>query len=101
MLCPLCERDCPEGRMQRHHLQTRRKDRFDIELVCSDCHRSIHALFTNTELRDEASELNTIEGLLAHEAFARHIAFIRRVDPGGRTATKDSRARRSRSGRRR
>jgi 5-methylcytosine-specific restriction protein A len=96
MQCPLCERDCPEERMQRHHLQTRRKDRFDIELVCSDCHRSIHALFTQAELRNEALDLHTIEGLLANEQFARHVAFIRRADPGGRVQTKNSRSRRRR-----
>jgi hypothetical protein len=94
MLCPLCERDCPDDRMQRHHLQTRRKDRHDTELICADCHRSIHALFTHTELRNEALELHTIEGLLAHEQFARHVAFIRRSDPGGRVHTKTSRSRR-------
>jgi hypothetical protein len=82
--------------MQRHHLQTRRKDRADIELVCADCHRSIHALFTNAELRNEALDLHTVEGLLAHEQFVRHVAFIGRADPSGRVQTKTSRTRRRR-----
>lgn len=77
--------------MQRHHLQTRRKDRHDIELICSDCHRSIHALFTNTDLRNEALDLQSVEGLLAHEHFAKHVKFIRRADPNGRVQTKTSR----------
>lgn len=77
MICPLCERDCPDARMQRHHLQTRRKDRFDVERICSDCHRAVHAFFSNDELRKADLQLDTVEGLLANEAFSRHVAFVR------------------------
>jgi hypothetical protein len=91
MTCPLCERDCPEARMERHHLQTRRKDRFDTERICADCHRSVHALFTHADLRDEARGLDTIEGLLAEPAFARHVAFLKRADPNGRVRTRSRR----------
>jgi len=31
MICPLCERDCPDSIMQRHHLRTRRKDKAEVE----------------------------------------------------------------------
>lgn len=79
MTCPLCERDCPDARMQRHHLQTRRKDRFDVERICSDCHRAVHALFTNAELRDPELGLDSVDGLLADASFARHVAFVRTV----------------------
>ncbi len=79
--CPLCTRDVPARRMQRHHLQTRGKDRHDVELICADCHATIHGLFSNQELRDEARELDTVEGLLANEAFARAARFWAKVSP--------------------
>ena len=101
MLCPVCERDCPDDRMTRHHLKTRSKDRFDVELICADCHTSIHALFTNQQLRDERLGLDTVEGLLANEQFAKTVAFLKKAAPHRRTRTKMSNARRSRSRRRR
>jgi hypothetical protein len=54
------------------------------ETICADCHRAIHATFTNKELEREYS---TVEALLAHEAFAQVVRFIARQDPGGRVRT--------------
>jgi len=80
MLCPLCTRDLPS--LEAHHLKTRRKDRGDVERVCRDCHAQIHALFSNTELRDPRLELDTIEGLLGNERMTKAIAFVRRQPVG-------------------
>jgi hypothetical protein len=85
--CPLCERDCPRGMMQKHHLQTRKVDRFDTELICADCHRHIHAFFGNRHL---ATELATVEALQAHEDFAKALAFIRKQAPGSRVQVHES-----------
>ena len=41
--------------------------------LCRDCHRAIHATFSNKELEQR---YNTPEALLAHEAFGKLIAFI-------------------------
>ena len=87
--------------MQRHHLQTRRKDRFDIELICSDCHRCVHAFFTIKELRDDTLELHTIDGLRANEPFARALDYIKSVPPHRRVRTVQRRSARRRSRRRR
>lgn len=73
--------------MQRHHLQTRRKDRFDIELICSDCHRCIHAFFSIRELRDASLQLDTVEGLRANEPFARALDYIKTVPTHRRVRT--------------
>lgn len=81
MDCPICDRDVPEKRMTRHHLKTRKVDQHLIEVICSDCHRYIHRLFTNKELAAADSPLNTVEGLLAHPEFAKAIAFVRKQDP--------------------
>lgn len=66
MRCPLCERDCPENLFERHHLQTRRADKKDTESICRDCHKTIHGLFSNTELRNSALGVDSVEGLLAN-----------------------------------
>ena len=91
--CPLCEREVPRRRMQRHHLQTRGKDRFDVELICADCHKSVHALCSNDELRDPRLELDTVEGLLANASFAKAAAFWRTVPPHRSPRMRSSRRR--------
>ena len=85
--CPLCERDCPRGMMQKHHLQTRKVDRFDTELICADCHGHIHAFFGNRHI---AAELATIEALQAHEGFAKALSFIRKQAPGSRVRVREA-----------
>jgi flagellar biosynthesis regulator FlbT len=89
--CPLCQRDCPRDMMQRHHLQTRKVDRFNTELICSDCHKHIHAFFEN---RKVARELNTIEALLADDEFQKALKFIRKQAPGSRTTVRTTRRKR-------
>lgn len=59
--------------------------------ICRDCHRAIHALFTNKELEQSYS---TPELLLAHEEMRKMISFIARQDPGGKVRTAATRSRR-------
>lgn len=92
MICPLCQREVP--RLEEHHLQTRRKDREDTEGVCGDCHSQIHALFSNTDLRNEALGLDTIEGLLANERMAKAVRWVSKQPAGSRSKTRRSRQRR-------
>lgn len=79
--CPLCERTCPPRLLERHHLRTRKKDRDDVELICRQCHRTVHALFTNAELRDPAFGADTVEGLLEKSEFSQALTFIRKQPP--------------------
>lgn len=89
LACPLCERTgC--ARMEKHHLQTRRKDKEDTEWMCSECHKQIHALFSNTQLRNEALGLDTVEGLLADERMAKAVAFIAKQPPSAKVTTRQS-----------
>ena len=100
--CPICERECPHAYMTKHHLRTRGADAKLIELLCRDCHSTIHRLFTNRELATEGSVLGTLEGLLEHEAYARAVAFIRGVPVGRRLRIRESsRKRRASRGRKR
>lgn len=88
MNCPLCERDVPS--LEAHHLQTKRKDKTDTEGLCQPCHRQVHALFTNTELRDARRELDSVEGLLTDERMAKAVAFIKKQPPGTKVTTRQS-----------
>jgi hypothetical protein len=86
--CPLCNR--PNLHPSDHHLVPRSRGGKVTETICADCHRAIHATFTNKELEREYS---TVESLLAHPALAKTVAFIARQDPGGRVRTRESRRR--------
>jgi len=96
MICALCEQDVPQHRMSDHHLKTRGKDRFDTALLCAACHKTIHTLFSNKELRDETLGLDTIEGLQAHPQIQKALVFIRKIRPGKRIKAKLPRERRRR-----
>lgn len=94
MQCPLCLR---EGiKFESHHLQTRRKDKSNTESICVECHKTIHGLFTNQQLRDERLGLDVIEGLLENEAFAKALTFIKKVPPGAHMPMKQAKTRRRR-----
>jgi hypothetical protein len=63
--------------------------------ICSDCHRAVHATFSNKELE---REYNTVEALLAHEGFRRMVQFIARQDGRVRIATRRDQRGRGRNG---
>jgi len=85
MFCPMCQQDdIPQHRMSNHHLKTRAKDKHDTELLCRACHKTIHGLFTNKELRDSKLGLDTIEGLRAHPQIQSALRFIKKIPPGTR-----------------
>lgn len=72
--CPLCGR--PNHRPSDHHLVPRaRGGKTETATVCRDCHDAIHSMFSNKELE---RELSSVEALMAHEGFAKMIAFIAR-----------------------
>lgn len=64
-----------------HHLVPKSRGGKATLAICRDCHRAVHAVFTNKELEQQ---FNTVESLLAHEAFRRMVTFIARQDPGGK-----------------
>ena len=86
VICPLCQRDVPD--LQAHHLKTRRKDKKETEGVCGPCHSQIHALFSNTELRNEQLGLDTIEGLCENERMAKAIKWVAKQPVESKVKTK-------------
>ena len=61
LVCELCKRS-GVPKLTEHHLIPRENGGRDKEtvLLCEDCHKQIHALYTNKEL---AMRLNTLEKL--------------------------------------
>jgi hypothetical protein len=97
MNCPLCERTgIPDELMQNHHLKTRRKDSKSTESLCADCHKAVHGLFTNTQLRDSRLNLDSVEGLLEDERVQKALVFIKKQTPGTYMRMRESRNRRRR-----
>ena len=72
--CELCNR---MGPLTKHHLLPKEEGgtEADIALICSDCHRQIHALYSNKEL---ALRLTTIEALKQDEKILKFLNFIRK-----------------------
>jgi 5-methylcytosine-specific restriction endonuclease McrA len=69
--CPLCAR--PNEDPTDHHLVPKSRGGRVTETICRDCHKAIHAVFTNHELE---TTYNTVEALMAHEELAKMIRFI-------------------------
>lgn len=63
--------------------------------LCRDCHKSIHATFTNKELE---RTYNTVESLMAHEGFAKQVRFIAKQDGRVHVKLAKSQRRRGRNG---
>lgn len=87
--CPLCGRSGPL-QMEAHHLRTRRTDRNATEMVCHECHKTIHGLFTHQDLRDPRLGLDSLEGLLESEGVRKALGFIRKIPAGATFKMKQS-----------
>jgi len=96
MSCPLCRREGSGLVLERHHLRTKRADKALTEKICKECHKTIHGLFTHQELRDPGHGLDTIEGLLVDERFARALKHIRKLPAGAFMRMKQAKERRNR-----
>lgn len=86
--CPICER--PNYYPSDHHMVPKSQGGRTTETICRDCHKAIHAVFTNKEL---AETYHTPEALLSNEVFAKMIKFIAKQDPGGKTTIKKNKNR--------
>ncbi len=78
--CPLCERECGPSEASRHHVLPKSQGGRQVEIVCVECHRQVHALFTVKEL---ARQFPTLEALREDAAMQTWIGWIRRRRPHG------------------
>lgn len=87
-VCPICGHSYPPKRMSKHHLVPKSRRGRETVLLCRNCHRQIHALFTEKELEER---FPTLEKLLEAEALQPWIRWVRRRRPRGRITTRTSR----------
>lgn len=85
--CELCERS--EITLTKHHIIPREEGgtEKDIVMICPDCHRQIHALYSNQEL---ALRLFTLEALKNDEKLKKFIRFIKKQPVTKRTVVAKS-----------
>ena len=66
----------------------------EIGVICRECHKTIHGLFSHDELRN--THLGTIEGLLSDGRFQRALTHIRKVPVGSFMKMRESTGRKKR-----
>ncbi len=74
-VCPVCGRDCPASETSRHHVLPKSQGGRAIVLICRNCHRQIHVLFS---VKDLARRYNTLEKLKATPEMQTWIHWISR-----------------------
>lgn len=89
--CELCHRQ--EIMLTKHHLLPREEggNEEHIAFICEDCHKHIHALYTNKEL---AIRLDSIEALQQDEKIKKYLKFIRKQPASKKVRTRKSKERR-------
>lgn len=93
--CELCRR---EGilKITEHHLTPKQVGgaNMPVAWLCEDCHKQIHALYSNKEL---AMRLNTVHLLEKDDRVSRYLKYIKKQLPTKTTQIKKSRYLRRRS----
>lgn len=87
IVCQLCGRAVLK--LTRHHLRPKEHGGVETALLCSGCHRQVHALFTNRTL---ANQYDSLDKLRQDPAIVAYIAWARK-QPDRRFAVRKSRSR--------
>ena len=72
--CAVCER---EVETTRHHLTPKNRKESPVAQICGPCHRQIHAVFTNHELKHR---FNTVADLKESEEMQKFASWIRKTN---------------------
>jgi hypothetical protein len=81
--CGLCRRRIPDEGLtdpqavQEHHLRPERRAESPTVMLCRPCHKQVHALFTNEELRED---YDTVERLRGADRLQDYLSWIRGTD---------------------
>jgi 5-methylcytosine-specific restriction enzyme A len=86
--CPICRHRYARVELTKHHLVPKSRQGRETVLLCRNCHRQIHALYTEKELE---RAFGTLDSLLAAERLQAWIAWARKRKPSGRVRTRTSR----------
>lgn len=63
VLCPICKREVPENKWEKHHLIPKSKKGKETILVCNCCGKVIHQLFSIKELE---IKYNTFDSIMSN-----------------------------------
>lgn len=72
--CAICRRVIETT---THHLTPKDRKNSDTAEICKPCHKQIHAVFTNHELKQD---YNTVDALRESERMQSFIAWIQKTD---------------------
>lgn len=78
--CALCRRVIPDERIadpqvvQEHHLRPEERADSPTVMLCRPCHKQVHALFTNEELR---ADYTTADSLRSADRLQEYLKWIR------------------------
>ncbi len=78
--CALCRRIVPDEALddhqavQEHHLRPEERAESPTVMLCRPCHKQIHALFTNEELRED---YDTVDALRSADCLQGYLDWIR------------------------
>jgi 5-methylcytosine-specific restriction enzyme A len=81
--CALCRRVISDERIadpqvvQEHHLRPENRAESPTVMLCRPCHKQVHALFTNDELRES---YDTTDALRSAERLQGYVEWIRGTD---------------------
>lgn len=89
--CPVCLHSYSRQKLTRHHLVPKSRKGRETVLLCRNCHRQIHTLFSEKELE---RQYGTLKQLLATDELQQWCDWIRRRKPSGRIAMNRSTRRR-------
>ena len=87
-VCELCKR-IGVPKVTEHHLVTREEggNYGEVAWLCENCHKQIHALYTNREL---AIRLNTLDSLENDDKISKYLKYIRKQPPTKKVKVKKS-----------
>ncbi|MEZ6066309.1 MAG: HNH endonuclease signature motif containing protein [Planctomycetaceae bacterium] len=88
--CSICLHDFERRELTKHHLIPKCCKGRETVLVCRNCHRQIHAIFTEKELE---REFGTLESLLSAERLQGWIEWSRRRKTLGRLPVRPAKRR--------
>jgi len=80
IVCPICSRLVPEEHQEKHHLIPKCKKGKETIIICSDCAKYVHQVFTISELKNN---LNTIELIINNSKMLTWIKWIKNKNKFG------------------
>lgn len=82
--CALCRRSVPVA--EDHHLVPENRAESPVVQVCTPCHKQVHALFTNEELREKYATVTALRNADRLQSYYRWIRDTDKLDIDVRTA---------------